>query len=175
MNMRKQRRSSGFTMIELMLVIVIIAILAGMVTVGTQYARNKSRESATKQRIEVLQLTLEQYYQENGQFPQHVGNDPVENSRMLYTALSGDTSGNGQPDEGNRVYLQELLGSDVDPRSHTWVDATKGTPFIIDSFGNPFNYRSPGVENVQYDLWSYGLNWRERETDANPEAWVKNW
>jgi len=171
----RKRNLRGFTLIELLLVIAIIAILVGLVTVGTQYARNKSRESVTQQRVEILQLSLERVYQETGAFPADAGNDPVANSEMLYEVLSGDTSGNGEPNEGKPIYLEELLGWTGDASDNSWVEISGGTPYIVDGFGNPFNYSSPGQQNVQFDLWSYGINWRERESDPIEDAWIKNW
>jgi prepilin-type N-terminal cleavage/methylation domain-containing protein len=60
---------SGFTIIELLIVIAIIGILAGLVLNNFQGAQAKSRDVQRKTRINSIYSKLEEYYNNNGGYP----------------------------------------------------------------------------------------------------------
>ena len=60
---------SGFTIIELLIVIAIIGILAGLVLNNFQGAQAKSRDVQRKTRINSIHGKLEEYYNNNGGYP----------------------------------------------------------------------------------------------------------
>ena len=63
------RKNGGFTLVELMIVIVILALLAGMTTLGTRVAIKASKESAVRLQIEQLSMALDKYKNEIGEYP----------------------------------------------------------------------------------------------------------
>ena len=63
------RRRPAFTLIELMIVIVIIAILAGLTTVGTRIAIRKSKEATVTLALEQLSMAIEKYKNDIGEYP----------------------------------------------------------------------------------------------------------
>ena len=68
--MLKIRKSqSGFTIIELLIVIAIIAILAGVVLVNFQGAQAKARDTQRVSNMSALQAKLEEYYGTNNGYP----------------------------------------------------------------------------------------------------------
>ncbi len=68
--MLKLRKSqSGFTIIELLIVIAIIAILAGVVLVNFQGAQAKARDTQRVSNMSALQAKLEEYYGTNNGYP----------------------------------------------------------------------------------------------------------
>ncbi len=69
--MMKGQRSPrrGFTMIEMMVVIVIIAILAGLVFKLMQPASQRMSKSVTVARLERLKAAIEEFYADYGQYP----------------------------------------------------------------------------------------------------------
>ena len=63
------RKNGGFTLVELMIVIVILALLAGMIILGTRVAIKASKESAIRLQIEQLSMALDKYKNEIGEYP----------------------------------------------------------------------------------------------------------
>lgn len=63
------RRRPAFTLIELMIVIVIIAILAGLTTVGTRIAIRRSKEATVTLALEQLSMAIEKYKSDVGEYP----------------------------------------------------------------------------------------------------------
>ena len=59
----------GFTIIELLIVIAIIAILAGLVITNYQGAQAKARDNIRVTNINSISSKLEEYHNENGAYP----------------------------------------------------------------------------------------------------------
>jgi len=73
--------NSGFTLLELLVVISIIGILIALGTVSYSVAQRKSRDAKRKGDVKSLQNGFEQYYSQNGRYPQ--------NTDELSTVFSG--------------------------------------------------------------------------------------
>jgi prepilin-type N-terminal cleavage/methylation domain-containing protein len=63
------KRSRGFTLVELMIVIAVIAILATLALTGFRTAQASARDTQRQQNVKGVQVALECYYSENGQYP----------------------------------------------------------------------------------------------------------
>jgi type IV pilus assembly protein PilA len=63
------RKQSGFTIIELLIVIAIIGILATLVLTNFQGAQAKGRDTVRKNDINSVYQKLEEFYNENGGYP----------------------------------------------------------------------------------------------------------
>lgn len=62
-------RSGGFTIVELLIVIVVIGILATLVIVTFSGIQQKGRDSQRKTDINALQSHIEAYYAQTGAYP----------------------------------------------------------------------------------------------------------
>jgi prepilin-type N-terminal cleavage/methylation domain-containing protein len=62
-------RRSGFTLVELLVVIVILAMLAALVTPAVMRSLNKARNSAIKAEIDLLHMAMMNYQSEYGAVP----------------------------------------------------------------------------------------------------------
>lgn len=74
------RQYKGFTLIEMLVVIVIIAILTGLVFKLMGYASDRAAISQTAATIEKVRAALEEFYAEYGQYPPvpyYEGDQPV--------------------------------------------------------------------------------------------------
>lgn len=63
------KKSKGFTIVELLIVIVVIGILATLVIVTFSGIQQKGRDSQRKTDINALQSHVEAYYAQNGSYP----------------------------------------------------------------------------------------------------------
>jgi prepilin-type N-terminal cleavage/methylation domain-containing protein len=64
-----KNRSKGFTIVELLIVIVVIAILATLVIVTFTGIQQKARDSQRQTDINAVDSHLEAYYAEHGNYP----------------------------------------------------------------------------------------------------------
>jgi general secretion pathway protein G len=67
--MKVFRNKKGFTLLEIMIVLAIISILATMAQPMFKTAVLKSREAALKEDLFNLRNVLDQYYADNGKYP----------------------------------------------------------------------------------------------------------
>ena len=83
---------SGFTLVELLVVIVIIGVLAGITFTGANYLLGAQEEKQAASQIEALSLALDQYRSEMGTYPEtdSISNtdDVFARGAFLYLALS---------------------------------------------------------------------------------------
>lgn len=68
----RSKAQAGFTIIELLIVIAIIGILAGLVLNNFQGAQAKSRDTARRTDINAIHGKLEEFYNEHGGYPNEV-------------------------------------------------------------------------------------------------------
>ena len=80
------KRSGGFTVIEMLVVIGIITILAGLLTSGIVVARQHARRKTTQLLFETIALALDRYSSDLNQYPDASGN--AESAEILYRALA---------------------------------------------------------------------------------------
>jgi general secretion pathway protein G len=137
---RTRRLSSGFTLIELMIVISIIAVLTGVVGGNYLTSRLRARDSERKSSMEQIGKALEIYYNDYGKYP---GSD--DGRITPHEAVGSDQLGNpvnwGQTfiDNNNTVYMKQLP-SDVQYPSRQYY-------YEVDE--NNLKYRLYGrIENV---------------------------
>ena len=65
-----QRMRAGFTLLELLVVIAIIGILAAIVYASFSDSRSSARDAQRKTDLKQLQLAIELYKSQNGQYPE---------------------------------------------------------------------------------------------------------
>ncbi len=74
---KKVEKKIGFTLIELMMVISIIALLSSVVSASVATNRKKANDAKTKQEVRQVQLALETYNDEHGGYPTCEGGSSV--------------------------------------------------------------------------------------------------
>lgn len=94
----RQNKKTGFTIVELLIVIVVIAILAAISIVAYTGIQVRARDSARTAAVQQIQKSLEAYRAENGVYPSWIpigSNAPSGFSGMWGNySYSVDTAGN---------------------------------------------------------------------------------
>ena len=67
---RRQSQQSGFTLIELIVVVTIIGILAAVAVSNVRYAQQKARESALRHDLFEMRKSIDDYYADKQKYPE---------------------------------------------------------------------------------------------------------
>jgi general secretion pathway protein G len=131
-------RRSGFTLLEMMFVFVLIGILATLVTVNVRYYLIKGKQNAARAEISSICTALETFYSVNGRYP--------TNSEGL-AILTQKTEKQPEP------LLKQLP---VDPWDHPYQYNTPGrnSPYEVICFGSDGRAGGTGADQdiVSWDL-----------------------
>ena len=184
---RGEPRCKAFTLIELVLVVGIIIVLAGLVLSTVGYARKKGARARAETEIAAISAAGENYKADNAVYPSNSDtqtldptnefdpatappNDYTRASLWLYKQLSGDLTGNRQPSGKSYMAFKPNMLLPAPP-------STANVIAIADPFGNSYGYSTKmattrsGGYNPTFDLWSTGGG-----TTANDVSkWIKNW
>jgi general secretion pathway protein G len=132
-------RPGGFSLIELLLVLVILSVLAAIVVPRFTGVSEKARKSKAESDISNMSTALSRFEIEVGRYP--------------------------SSDEGLRALVEQPSGLPEGKWGGPYLE--RGVP--SDPWGKPYNYRSPGLNNPSYDLYSFGPDGREGGDD------ITNW
>lgn len=132
--LRSSRRT--FTLVELLLVMVILAVLAAIVVPKFTGRGEDAKISATKAQISELGTMLELYETDNGTYP---------------STAQG------------LLALREQPTSAPEPRG--WKGPYMKGEVPTDPWGSEYVYRSPGAGSDGYDLFSVGPDQKEGTDD----------
>jgi general secretion pathway protein G len=117
---------SGFTLIEMMVVVAIIGILAALLVPKLMSRPDEARNIAARQDIATLKQALDLYRLDNGRYP---------------------TTGQG---------LSALVKKPtIAPVPRNWKGGGYLEKLPSDPWGNPYQYLNPGVHG-EIDIFSYG-------------------
>ena len=120
----------GFTLIELMVVIVILGILAGLIVPRIMGRPEEAKQLKAKLQIESLETSLKLYKLDNGTYP--------------------------TTDQGLQALIEPPSSGVLAPKWREGGYIEKGR-LPKDPWGGEFVYLSPGVHG-DYDLMSYGAD-----------------
>lgn len=140
---QKRRRRDGFTLVELLVVIVIIGLLATVVVINVLPSQDRARVEKARADVATLETALETYRLENLTYPSE-----QDGLQALVTAPAG---------------LQR-------PERYRQGGYVKRLP--EDPWGAAYQYRNPG-RNGQVDVFSFGADGREggEGNDADIGNW----
>jgi general secretion pathway protein G len=128
---RQKQKKSGFTLLELMVVLVILGALIGLVAPNLLGRSDDAKVSVAKTQIRNVMSALSLYKLDNGTFP-----STSQGLQALVTKPSGY------------------------PEAKNWKSGGYMPKLPLDPWGNEFLYVSPGSDG-DYDLLSLGSDGRE--------------
>lgn len=67
--MFSSRRNRGFSLVEIMIVIVIMGLLAGVVAINVRSYLNKARQNAARTDIATIDHAVDMFWSETGRYP----------------------------------------------------------------------------------------------------------
>ena len=127
-NVFNRTAQRGFTLIEIMVVVVILGILAAVVVPRIMDNPGKARVAKAKQDIRQLESAMELYKLDNFNYP-----NTQQGLEALVTRPSGDPQ----------------------PKNYKQGGYIKSLP--KDPWGNPYQYLSPGVKG-EIDIFTLGAD-----------------
>ncbi|MDY6065094.1 MAG: prepilin-type N-terminal cleavage/methylation domain-containing protein [Finegoldia sp.] len=68
----QKKKSKGFTLLELLVVLAIMAILVAIAVPRYQAQRDKAAITAHQSNVRILETAGENYYQDNGSYPESI-------------------------------------------------------------------------------------------------------
>ncbi len=141
----RRSRSTGFTLLELLVVLVILALLGSIVGPKVVSYLGSSKTKTAKLQIQQFSESLDLYKLEVGNYP-----NTQEGLAALVQAPTGATGWNGP-------YIR---GANTVPK---------------DPWGNDYHYDSPGQHQNDYDISSLGADNREGGDGENQDIdnWEK--
>lgn len=121
-----QPSRNGFTLVEIMVVVVIIGLLAAFIVPRVMGRVDDTRITKAAADIQTLETALSMYRLDTARFP---------------TTAQG---------------LAALITKPDDPSLRNWKDGGYIARIARDPWGNPYRYRYPGQRGREYDLYSLG-------------------
>ncbi|MDI6735923.1 MAG: type II secretion system major pseudopilin GspG [bacterium] len=141
----KLRQEKGFTLIELMVVIMIISIIAAFVFPTVFKKISRSKRIGAQAQIEIYGVALDSYRLDNGRYP---------TTEQGLQALRTEPTTPPLPKNWDGPYLKKEIP--------------------LDPWGNPYIYICPGEHNFDgYDLLSYGAD--EEEGGEGDDQDIVSW
>ena len=135
--------SKGFTLIELMVVIVILGILAGLVLPRFMGRTEEAKRTKAKLQIENLEGALKLYKLDVGAYP---------------------------TTEQNLEALVQKPTTGIIPRNWREGGYLEKGKVPVDPWGRPYVYISPGIKNKDFDLKSLGADGEEGGEGENADV-----
>jgi general secretion pathway protein G len=142
---QNKNREAGFTLIELMVVIVILGLLAGLILPRFMGESDKAKQQTARTQMSILETALKMYKLDNGSYP--------TTEQGLKSLVEPPTSGNLPKSWRKGGYLE------------------KGK-VPKDPWKNEFIYVSPGSHS-DFDITSLGADGEAGGEDADKD--INNW
>lgn len=120
----RRNHQDGFTLIELMVVILIIGLLATIVVQSLRGATERAKRTKAQADIAELRTALDRYYLDNGQYP--------TTEQGLQALVAKPTSGPIPANYEDGGYVQHVPR---DPWGHAYVYQSDGNGYVLKSYG----------------------------------------
>lgn len=123
-----RQRAAGFTLIEIMVVVVILGILAALVIPNVIGRIGQAQATKVKSDIQAYETALSLFKLDNFKYP--------------------------TTDQG----LEALVRQPADPTIRNWKEGGYIKALKKDPWGNDYQYVNPGTHGTEYDLFTLGAD-----------------
>jgi prepilin-type N-terminal cleavage/methylation domain-containing protein len=180
MKSQPSARRAAFTLIEVLTVVAIIAMLAGIGFAGLRFAQNKSREKETLNFIADISAAIDSYRHDRGGYPRPAVEDEettidgetytIGGAKMLYQVLSGDGT---QAIKGGDKVSNGTQGSAQEEKDLTvgkiYMDSVKApTDQQVKDKKHAKHVETGGEANYYVvDSWRHPFQYQVPEVDKN--------
>jgi general secretion pathway protein G len=121
---RRRKLEEGFTLIEIMVVILILGLLATIVVQSLRGATDKAKRTKAEADISELKTALDRYYLDNGYYP--------TTDQSLQALVSQPTSGRVPANYEEGGYIERVP---LDPWGNPYFYQSDGNSYVLKSFG----------------------------------------
>lgn len=129
-NHQRTRDRSGFTLIEILVVVAVLSILAALVAPNIFGHLGTAKDAAARSQMEMIGAALDAYRLDNGRYP-----STAQGLESLRTMPS------------------------IEPQARNWRGPYLRREVPADPWDSPYVFISPGEANPSgYDLLSYGAD-----------------
>ncbi|MAJ27821.1 hypothetical protein CBD41_00280 [bacterium TMED181] len=165
---RTDSSKSGFTLIELMIVVAIIGVLSTLVTKMIQMAQARSFEANAKSDVSTISSALEAYMRDEGVYPawkEKLGGEDLETFNcfpILFENLQGERPPEGRG--GKNTPYSDMASDRIAVIDEDFDDEFKrvGRDDLFD----------PEVDKYYLDPWSEPYFYRENKSKRTKEDWM---
>ena len=136
---RPSATTAGFTIVELLIVIVVIAILAAITIVAYNGIRDRANNTQTTDALRAWIKAMKLYKVDNGKWP-NVGGYPCLGTGYKYGVSGTDTSGVGQcrQDSSTSGFTENTAFNDL---LKPYLSGTLPTPAMVTASNNATTWR----------------------------------
>jgi prepilin-type N-terminal cleavage/methylation domain-containing protein len=164
-----ERKTRGFTVVELLIVVVVIAILAAIVLVSFNGIQSRARE-VRLQSINTIQKALLSYQGENGTFPVTT-NNPKANWRAADARTDSNcTNGSSQedwiPGLNSKLPASDTFGKGVDGIKGCFIYVSDGVDYVISAWNM--------VSSPQSEAFYRRIGFRQFQSDSSTQFYTCN-
>ncbi|MDI1361101.1 type II secretion system protein [Methylotenera sp.] len=122
-------KSNGFTLVELLVVLSILALLLTLAVPKYFTSIEKAKDATLKQDLNTLRESLDKYYADNGQYPRTL-DDLVE-----------------------RKYIRKLPVDPITEKNNTWIFTPPEPPLEGDIYDIHSGSKGVAKDGTRYEDW----------------------
>jgi len=171
----------AFTLVELLAVITIIGILAGLTLGAAGAVRRHGAASTAKAEVAALQAACDRYFTDNNSYP--TTNSMPDPSSSSVPDVNPSITSSRYPSAGKALF-KELFGTNqynlppstkryFEPKPAMVSSTTNANPYLIDPWANAYGYNCSTNSD---GTWNPPLIWSTAgTTKGETNKWIASW